>query len=248
LKTLIAGNWKMHKTVEESRQFARRLLSDLPDFPEREVVIAPPFTALHAVSEALRGSTIGLSAQNLHWEEEGAYTGEVSAHMLVDAGCKYVIIGHSERRAYFGERNDDINRKIKTALQRGLIPIFCVGETLDERESDQTFNLIRRQIKEGLNNISPDDISRLVIAYEPVWAIGTGKTATPDQAEEVHHFIRQLIDRIAGPEIAAEIRIIYGGSVNPDNIKDLMSRANVNGALVGGASLKTDSFLRIINY
>lgn len=238
----------MHKTAEESCQFVRRLLSDLPDLPDREVVIAPPFTALYAVSEALKGSTIGLSAQNLHWAEEGAYTGEVSACMLTDVGCKYVIIGHSERRAYFAERNDDINKKIKTALQRGLNPIFCVGETLDERESGQTFNLIRRQIKEGLNNLSPDDISRLAIAYEPVWAIGTGKTATPDQAEEVHHFIRQLIGRITGAEIAAETRIIYGGSVNPGNIKDLMSKENVNGVLVGGASLKADSFLQIINY
>jgi triosephosphate isomerase len=215
---------------------------------DRDVAIAPPFTALHALSAVLKGSVIALCAQNVHWEQEGAFTGEVSAPMLLDAGCRYALIGHSERRRWFGETNEDVNRKAKAALKAGLLPVVCVGETADEREADQTFSIIRRQLKEGLNNISSDDIRRAIVAYEPVWAIGTGKTATPEQAEEVHDFIRLFIARIHGADIAAGIRILYGGSVNADNAGSLMAQKDIDGLLVGGASLDTGSFRKIIDY
>jgi triosephosphate isomerase len=247
-RPLIAGNWKMHKTIGEALQFADALARRFPPPQERDIVIAAPFTALESLGRALRGSAIELSAQNIHWEEQGAFTGEVSAPMLLDAGCRFVLVGHSERRALFGESNDDVNRKAKAALRAGLSPVLCVGETLDEREADQTLSVLRRQLKEGLNNISAGDIRRSIVAYEPVWAIGTGKTATPDQAEEVHDFIRQFLERIYGKELAAEIRVIYGGSVNPDNAGALMGQKDIDGVLVGGASLDAGSFRKIIHY
>jgi triosephosphate isomerase len=247
-RALIIGNWKMHKTVAQAVEFARTLSAGFPAMADRDVAIAPPFTALQPLSAVLKDTAIALCAQDVHGEQEGAFTGEVSAPMLLDTGCRYVLIGHSERRRWFGESNEDVNRKAKAALKTGLFPVVCVGETLDEREADQTFSVIRRQLKEGLNNISANDIRRSIVAYEPVWAIGTGKTATPEQAEEVHDFIRQFLERIYGKELAAEIRVLYGGSVNPDNAGSLMAQKDIDGLLVGGASLDAGSFRKIIHY
>ncbi len=238
----------MHKTVPEALDFVDRLKQALPAGLERTVVVAPPFTALRAVSERANGSTIRVSAQNLHWEEKGAYTGEISAAMLTDCGCEYAIIGHSERRALFGETDAGINRKIRAALRAGLKPIFCIGETLAERESAETFNVIEHQLKEGLKNLSFDDIRQIVIAYEPVWAIGTGRTAEPGQAQEVHGFIRRFLGKAYGKEIAPGLPVIYGGSVHPGNIDGLMAQPDINGVLVGGASLDVESFSKIINF
>ena len=247
-RALIIGNWKMHKTVAEAVEFARELARGFTAMVDREVAIAPPFTALHSLQAVLKDTPIALCAQDVHWEEEGAFTGEVSAPMLLDAGCRYVLIGHSERRRWFGETNEDVSRKAKAALRAGLFPVVCVGETLDEREADQTFSVIRRQLKEGLNNIPADDIRRAIVAYEPVWAIGTGKTAALDQAEEIHDFIRQFLARIYGTDIAAGICILYGGSVNPDNAGSLVAQKDIDGLLVGGASLDAGSFRKIIHY
>jgi len=238
----------MHKTVAQAVEFARTLSAGFSAMSDRDVAIAPPFTALHALSAVLEDTAIALCAQDVHGEQEGAFTGEVSAPMLLDAGCRYVLIGHSERRRWFGESNEDVNRKAKAALKAGLFPVVCVGETLDEREAEQTFSVIRRQLKEGLNNISANDIRRSIVAYEPVWAIGTGKTATPEQAVEVHDFIRQFLERIYGKDIAAGICILYGGSVNPDNAGSLMAQKDIDGLLVGGASLDAGSFRKIIHY
>jgi len=248
MKPIIAGNWKMHKTLPEASDFIERLKAHLPKSLDREVIIAPPFTVLNVVSEKAKGSSIKVSAQNMHWEGKGAYTGEVSAQMIVSCGCTHVILGHSERRTLFGETDADINRKIGAALAAGLKPIFCIGETLAEREAEETFKVIERQLNEGLKNISFDGIKLIVIAYEPVWAIGTGRTASPEQAQEVHHLIRNFLTKTYGKDIAAEIPILYGGSVNPGNIDSLMAERDVNGALVGGASLEVESFLRIINF
>jgi triosephosphate isomerase len=247
-RALIIGNWKMHKTVAEAVEFARELSGGFTAMADREVAIAPPFTALQALHAVLKDTPIALCAQDVHWEREGAFTGEVSAPMLLDAGCRYVLIGHSERRRWFGETNEDVSRKAKAALGAGLFPVVCVGETLDEREADQTFSIIRRQLKEGLNNIPADDIRRAIVAYEPVWAIGTGKTAALDQAEEIHDFIRQFLARIYGTDIAAGICILYGGSVNPDNAGSLVAQKDIDGLLVGGASLDAGSFRKIIHY
>jgi triosephosphate isomerase len=248
VKPFIAGNWKMNKTIPEAVDFANHLKSLIAGLDDLDVVIAPPFTALQPMAEDLKGSNIRLAAQNLSDKAEGAYTGEVSARMLADAGCAYVIIGHSERRTLYGERDAVINAKIKIALASGLKPIFCIGETLAEREENRTFNVIERQIKEGLNNLNSGDIRRLVIAYEPVWAIGTGKTATPAQAQEVHARIRQLMEKAYGENVATDVPVIYGGSVNPENISVLMAERDIDGALVGGASLKLESFVRIIKF
>ena len=245
---IVAGNWKMNKTVAESVAFAVRLRAAYDTPPGPEVIIAPPFTALQAVAEAIRGSFIALCAQNLHEAEKGAYTGEISSGMLREAGCSCVIIGHSERRTLFGEGNDRINRKLQTALAAGLKPIFCIGESLRQREEDATETVIAHQLKEGLNNLTADDIKHCAIAYEPVWAIGTGKTASPGQAEEVHRFIREWIARRYGPESGAELAILYGGSVTPKNIAELMAQPDINGALVGGASLDVDSFIQLVGY
>lgn len=245
IRPLVVGNWKMYKTVREAVDFIDLLKERLTEKGERTVAVAPPFTSLYPVAEALKGSGICLAAQNVCDREEGAYTGEVSARMLTDAGCKFVIVGHSERRAFFGEGNDLINRKIKVTAKYGLKPIFCVGETLYERESGETFAVVERQLKEGLKDISASDAARIVIAYEPVWAIGTGKTATPGQAADVHVFIRETVKRMFGKDVSRNVSVIYGGSVNPANIDALMAERDINGVLVGGASLDVESFTRI---
>jgi triosephosphate isomerase len=247
--TIIAGNWKMNKTTAEGVDFAHRLceaLANRADIPG--IIIAPPFTALHAVSDALRGSAISLAAQNIHEADKGAFTGEISGGMLREAGCDYVIVGHSERRTLFAEGNERINKKLSAALAVGLHPIFCIGETLREREGNQMEKVIEQQLKEGLNNLNEDDIRRTLVAYEPVWAIGTGKTATPFQAQEVHRFIREWLSGRYSEELSKETVVLYGGSVTPQNIGALMSQPDINGALVGGASLDVESFLRIIEY
>lgn len=248
IRPIFAANWKMNKTVGESLDFVNRLKKLVIGINDRQVVIAPSFTALYPVGAALKESGIGLAAQNLSDNREGAYTGEVSARMLADAGCTYVIVGHSERRVLFGESNDIIHDKIGMALEFGMQPIFCIGETLQEREAGRTFEVIEKQIKEGLNQIKAYDIRKMVVAYEPVWAIGTGKTATPEQAGEAHAFIRQLMENLYGKEPARRLPLIYGGSVNPDNINKLMAQPDINGALVGGASLDVDTFGKIIAF
>jgi triosephosphate isomerase len=210
--------------------------------------VAPPFTALYAVRKELDGSSIGLAAQNLYWEEKGAFTGEVSPLMLKEVGCHYVIIGHSERRQFFGETDETVNRRIKAALAQGLKVIFCIGETLKEREEGKTFPVIEKQVEGGLKGLSDKEMKNMVIAYEPVWAIGTGKTATPEQAEEVHRSIRGKIEKLYSREVSEEIRIQYGGSVTPENVKGLMNQPDIDGALVGGASLKAESFSKIVRF
>jgi len=247
-RPIIAGNWKMHKNVRESVDFARQLIIAYVESPDRRVIVAPPFTSIYAVAEVLMGSGIHLAAQNLHDKQAGAYTGEISAAMLVDAGCEYVIVGHSERRTIFGEKDDVINRKLRAAISFDLKPIFCIGETLEEREAGRTFLVVERQIKEGLNNFTADDIKPIVIAYEPVWAIGTGRTATPQQAQEVHAYIRAVMGKIYGNSLAGLLHVIYGGSVNPSTIGGLMVQPDIDGALVGGASLDVESFVKIIQF
>lgn len=247
-RPFIAGNWKMHKTVAEAVAFARQLKELAPRCTDRDVLVAPPFTALSAVTETLRGTGIHSAAQNLHEAPQGAFTGEVSAAMIAETGCDYVIIGHSERRTLFGEDDARINRKIAAALGSGLKVIFCIGETLQEREAGSTARVVERQVKEGLKAFRIDDIRHLVIAYEPVWAIGTGKTATPAQAEEVHAFIRSLMGRLYNEDMANDLPILYGGSVKPDNMAELMAQPNVDGGLIGGASLEFDSFARMVMF
>jgi triosephosphate isomerase len=244
----MAGNWKMNKTTGEAINLVRELKTAISGVKGVEVAVAPPFTALYAVCKELEGSSIRLAAQNLYWEEKGAFTGEVSPLMLKEVGCHYVIIGHSERRQFFGETDEMANRRIKAALTQGLKVIFCIGETLKEREEGKTFSVIERQVEDGLKNLSDKEMKNIVIAYEPVWAIGTGKTATPGQAEEVHRFIRGKIEKLYSREVSEEIRIQYGGSVTPENIKGLMEQANIDGALVGGASLKAESFSKIVRF
>jgi triosephosphate isomerase len=248
-RPLIAGNWKMYKTAPE----AAALASEVRDGASGErgdvdVVVAPPFTALHAVAAALKGSPVALGAQDMHWEHEGAFTGAVSPVMLKDAGCSHVILGHSERRQLFGETDDNVARKSEAAFRHGLTPIVCVGETLAERESGRTMEVTQRQTERALRGLTGDQVARLVVAYEPVWAIGTGRTATPAQAQEVHAYLRRLVDRSHGEASAAAVRILYGGSVKPDNIGSLMAEADIDGALVGGASLTAASFLKIVHY
>ena len=248
VRPLIAANWKMHKTVPEAVALAKQLKEAFPEVGDRDIVIAPPFTALRPVSEILKGSAVHLSAQNMHWEEKGAYTGEISPAMLIDAGCEFVILGHSERRTLFGETGEIVNRKMHAALKAGLRPIFCIGETLEQRKSGATFTILQKQIKEGLNNIDSNDIRQVALAYEPVWAIGTGETATPAQAQEAHRFIRETLAPIFGQGYASQAVIMYGGSVNPGNIRSLMEQPDINGALVGGASLEFATFTGIIRF
>ena len=244
---IIAGNWKMNNDLNESKDLISKLLIKLKNLNINcEVVICPPFTSLSEASAMIKGGTIKLGAQNFHQEENGAFTGEVSAKMLLSTGCEFVIIGHSERRAIFMESDDLINKKIQRAIKNNLKPIFCVGELLEERENNITEQVIKTQVLKGLENFTVGDLKNLIIAYEPVWAIGTGKTATPQQAEEVHLFIRKLIENHFSKEFAENLRILYGGSVKPDNSKDLLSQKNIDGALVGGACLNADSFLNII--
>ena len=245
---IMAGNWKMHKTVGEAVDFVTGLQKALGDWKETEAVVAPPFVALAPVAERLKGTRIALAAQNCFWEDQGAFTGEVSPVMLRDIGCRYVIIGHSERRAYFGETDETVNKKVKAALSHDLLPIICVGESLEQREGGDTFKIVERQIREGLKGLDGAVVQTLVIAYEPIWAIGTGKTATPEQAQEIHAFIRGLVATQFDSEGAEKIRIQYGGSVKPDNVDELMLQPDIDGALVGGASLKVDSFARIIRF
>jgi triosephosphate isomerase len=245
-KTIIAGNWKMYKNLKDGQDLAVALRRDLYKIENVDIVICPPFTLLAYLADALETSNIGVGGQDLYWQEEGAFTGEVSPTMLKDAGCQYVIIGHSERRQFFGETNETVNKKIKAALKFGLTPIVCVGENLQEREANKTFKVIEDHVNNGLSGISASDVLKLVVAYEPVWAIGTGKTATPEQAQEVHKFIRDLLKKNYSQEVADSVRIQYGGSVKPENIIELMNKPDVDGALVGGASLKADSFSAIV--
>ncbi len=243
----IAANWKMYKTVREAVAFIKEFRSMVKDVHDVEIVVAPPFTALHATAEAAHGSTIGVAGQNLHWEREGAFTGEVSAGMLKDAGAEYVIIGHSERRRLFGDTDESVNRKLVAAVAAQLTSIVCIGETLEERDGNQTLDVLDRQIKRGLDGLTADQIAALVIAYEPVWAIGTGRNATPAQAGEAHAHIRGRLRQWFGGAAADQCHILYGGSVKPDNIRELASLEDVDGALVGGASLDVRSFFEIVS-
>ena len=243
-KWIIAGNWKMHNTISESVALAYAIKEGTTGLKNGEVIVAPPFTALHSVGEAIKGSAVALAAQNMYYEDKGAFTGEVSPSMLTDAGCKYVIIGHSERRKYFNESDENVNLKVMKALATGLKPILCVGETDDERNKGVTEAVVNRQMRGALAGVTK--IDQIVIAYEPVWAIGTGKVATSAQAEDVHDFIRRLLVEVYGC-MAADVRILYGGSVTKDNIGELIEMEDIDGALVGGASLKPDDFLGIIH-
>jgi len=245
---LIAGNWKMNKTPAEGVKLIKELKELTKNSKNVEIVVCPSFVALSDAADELKESKIKLGAQDMFWEKEGAYTGEVSAAMLKAVGCKYVIIGHSERRQHFNESNDNVNKKVIAALHNGLDPIVCVGERLEERESMKTMFVIENQIRKGLNGLNSDDMKKVTIAYEPVWAIGTGKNATPQQAQEIHYFIRGIIAEMFDKETAKKIRIIYGGSVKPDNISDLMLETDVDGALVGGASLKAEDFAKIADF
>ena len=245
---MIAGNWKMYKTVPEAVQSAGDLGKLVKQDSSVDVMIAPPFTALAPVSEALRGTQVAVGAQDCYWEDEGAYTGEISASMLVSTGCRYVIIGHSERRQYFGETDETVNSKLIAVLRSRLTPIMCIGETENQREENQTFSVLDKQVKMGLKGFLAKDLQNLIIAYEPVWAIGTGKTATSDQAQEVHQYLRKLIAETFDSELSRKIRILYGGSVKPKNIAELMAMPDIDGALVGGASLDATTFAQIVNF
>lgn len=245
---LLAGNWKMYKTTGEARELVEALLHGLGDVSDREVLVCPPFTALQAVGALLAGTPVKLGAQDVYTEAQGAYTGAISPLMLRDLGCTYVIVGHSERRAIFGEDDALINKKVRAALAHGLLPIMCVGETKPQRDAGQAETIVVAQVRAGLAGMTPEQIGQIVIAYEPVWAIGTGDTATPDDAQAMHATIRRTLAELAGADVAATIRIQYGGSVKPDNVDELMAQPDIDGALVGGASLKADSFLRIVHF
>ncbi len=247
-KTIIAGNWKMYKTITQAIELANGLKRELFELEPQniDIVLCPPYTALSEVAEVVADSNIQLGAQDAFWQEEGAFTGEISPLMLKDVGAKYVIIGHSERRQYFGESNEGVNKKIKAALKHNLTPIVCVGETLKEREGGKTFKVLDDHIKNGLKDLSEGEVDKMVIAYEPVWAIGTGKTATAAQAEEAQKYIREMLAKMYNKDIAENIRIQYGGSVKPENIAELMQEPDVDGALVGGASLEIASFAAIV--
>jgi len=245
VKPFIAGNWKMNKNINEAIELVSSLKSVEKELSEAAVVVIPPFTALREVKKTLEGSSIKLGAQNLFWEEKGAFTGEISPHMLKDAGCAYVVIGHSERRQHFSETDEVVNKKIRAALAQGLVPIMCIGESLEEREKGETITKVDTQLRAGLEGLGKEEMSLIIIAYEPIWAIGTGLTATPAQAEEVHSFIRDRLRENYGNEIGSYVIILYGGSVKPDNTYSLLKEKNINGALVGGASLEADSFIQI---
>lgn len=246
---LIAGNWKMNMDLPEAKGLARGMIDqvDEPKGPKGvQVALCPPFVSLAAVHEVLRGTSIRLGAQNMHHEEEGAYTGEISAGMLRSVGCDYVILGHSERRQYFGETDEGVNRKVHQAKAHRLIPIVCVGETLEEREAGREQSVVRRQVERGLEGLAADEADALVLAYEPVWAIGTGRTASPEQAQEMHAFLRELLRDLFDAEVAGRIQILYGGSMKPGNAAELLQQPDVDGGLVGGASLKADQFAAIV--
>lgn len=245
-RKVIAGNWKMNNDISGTISLITELKKGINSETKALVIVCPPFTSLETTQTLLKDSLIKFGAQNMYYEESGAFTGEISPLMLKSVGCEYVILGHSERRTIFNESDSLINKKIKSALNHNLKPIFCIGETLEEREKGITFEVCERQVKNGLEGISEKDLENLIIAYEPVWAIGTGKTATSQQAEEVHLFVRNLIEKFYSKDLAEKIIIQYGGSVKPENAKDLLSQPNIDGALVGGACLKADSFLKII--
>jgi triosephosphate isomerase len=247
-KKIIAANWKMYKTPQQSRQFMDEFLPLVAAHDRDQIVICPPFVDIAAVAETLNGSNVEVGAQNLYWEPEGAFTAEVSAEMLVGAECKWVIIGHSERRQYFGETDDTVHRRLKVALEAGLAPIVCVGEVKEEREAGVTEDVLRRQCLRAFSGISARKAAKMAIAYEPVWAIGTGLTATPEMASEAHRLIRQEASSHFGEDFARQLRILYGGSVKPENAHALLSQEEIDGALVGGASLKPDSFAKIVHW
>ena len=247
-RPIIAANWKMHKTIAEAIDFVTLLKREAFELDDVDIVVCPSFTALAEVSEVLGESNVALGGQDIFWEEKGAFTGQVAGGQLKDAGCSYAIIGHSERRQFFGETNQTVSKKIKAALRVGLLPIVCVGETLQEREQNKTQAVVGKQFQEGFEGISGEEFQKVVIAYEPVWAIGTGRNATSAQAQEVHRFIRSIAQEKYGKEIAGGLRIQYGGSVKPNNISELMAQEDVDGALVGGASLEVDSFVQILKY
>ena len=245
-RTVIAGNWKMNKTAAEAVDFLEAFKPLIADVSDVEIVVCPVFTALAAAVEAAKGSNIGVGAQNIHWEESGAFTGEISAAMLKETGVEYVIIGHSERRQYFGETDETVNKRLKAALAADIVPMVCVGELLEERESGKTESVIDTQIKGAFEGISATDAERTIVAYEPVWAIGTGKTATPEMAEETHAYIRKVLSDIYSTKTAGEIRIQYGGSMKPGNSAELIAQSDIDGGLVGGAALKPDTFADLI--
>lgn len=245
---LIAGNWKMYKTCNEAVKTAEQLLDLVNNIEKVDIMIAPTFTSLALVSKVVANSKVSLGGQDIYWEKEGAFTGEISGTMLVSAGCQYVIVGHSERRQYFEETDDTVNKKMLASLNSGLIPIMCVGETGTQRDEKKTFSVLDKQMEKGLEGLSLNEHHSLVIAYEPVWAIGTGKSATPEQVQEVHFYLRNLLEKKFGDMIANSIRILYGGSVKPDNVSELMALPDVDGALVGGASLQPESFSKIIHF
>ncbi len=249
-KPVIAGNWKMNKTAGQAVFIFQEMENLVQNAGEVEIIVAPPFIALRSLQVVVEQDkpNIALGAQNMHWEEEGAFTGEISPLMLVDVGVKYVIIGHSERRQLFCETDETVNRKVKAALVHNLIPIMCCGETLEEREDGRTEPVIERQVRDGLQDLSASEIAGLIIAYEPIWAIGTGRTATPDQANETVAYVRGIVNDMTGQTVADEVRILYGGSVKPDNIDALMATSDIDGALVGGACLEPESFARIVKF
>jgi triosephosphate isomerase len=245
-KKVIAGNWKMNMDIHQSQKLVSEIINGLGNDSEVEVIVCPPFTSLSEVSSLLKNTPIKLGAQNMYLEESGAYTGEISAGMLKSVGCEYVILGHSERRVIFNENDELISKKIKAALVKRLKPIFCIGESLEQKENGETIRVVSKQLEKGLEGINSEEVKNIIIAYEPVWAIGTGKTATPQQAQEVHSFIRELVAKNFSISVAENLIIQYGGSVKPDNSGELLSQKDINGALVGGACLKSDSFLSII--
>ncbi len=245
-RPLIAGNWKMNKTIPEAINLINIIKAGVHKATDCDVVVCPPYTALAAISELIRDTKIDLGAQDMYCETEGAFTGEISPLMLKDVGCRYVILGHSERRQIFKETDELINKKVVAALKYNLVPILCLGETLEEREARRAFEVVKKQFDHSLKNLKPEEMERVVIAYEPVWAIGTGRTATPEQAEQMHSYIRRLLNEQYGEMIGQKIQIIYGGSVKPDNIAQLTAKPNLDGALVGGASIKAESFIQIV--
>jgi len=245
-RIIIAGNWKMHKTGPQAVELVKELLNRVSEVKDVDIVVCPPFTALESVAWVLGDGPVKIGAQDMHWADQGAYTGEVSAKMLLTSGCRYVILGHSERRSLFAESNSDVNKKLKAALANSLIPIVCVGEKLEERERGQTEAVVQEHILGAFDSFSAAELPRVIVAYEPVWAIGTGKTASPEQANEVHGFIRDLLHKRFGEHVAQHIRIQYGGSVKPENAASLLSQPDIDGALVGGASLDVESFVQII--
>ncbi len=245
-KRIIAGNWKMNTTLDEAKKLASEIVELVKNVDDVEIVICPPYTNLYVVYEIIKDSNVKLGAQDLHWEDKGAFTGKISADMLLSVGVKYVIIGHSEQRTYFCETDETVNKKVKQALKKGLKPIVCVGETLEQRENGETKEVVKKQVVGAFEGVSKEDILKSVIAYEPVWAIGTGKTATPEQAQEVHAFIRELLKELYDEEVAQSVRIQYGGSMKPNNAKALLEQPDIDGGLIGGASLKAKDFYGII--